>query len=967
MNLRCLAIAIILVVWASLDGTAQQSRIVVRIADPSLLALWNANGRTGSLPVLEPLLGYHSTTSYISPEVLQAAHHRLRNRQQHDSAYSAQQADSAYRAIQAIASICIVEYTTPIPPPVLVAKLQRRKEFVYVEEMPIYQLLDITNDPLSNEQYYLSLINAVPAWSALPSSGDPIIVGVVDTGIDTAHADLRDNIARNAGEVGVDNLGRDKRFNRVDDDNNGFVDDWFGWDFVGSDGASPDNTPLPGNSHGTHVAGIIAAHANNSIGIAGVAQNVKVLPVKVGRDAPGSRTVENTGNAIVYAASVGARIINCSFGSASQSFASLDVVRAATSLGALIVAAAGNDASEQAFYPAAHDVVLSVAATDAMDRRAMFSNFHRSVDICAPGVGILSTIPNNSYELQDGTSMASPIVAAVAAMTLFANPTLAPDQLRGLIKANAVSIDSLNPTFEGRLGSGRVDALASVTRVKSKIAEIPRYTIHDDNQNGILEPGESVEIQCAVTSQLDALQNAVIVVSLVPQSLSVELLRDSVYVGKVASGMTITPGTKFMVRIPTDAAINANMQLLATIYDGTEVCGQHLLEAIVNPNYRTVKENNIAVTVTTTGTVGFNDYPANTQGVGLVWKDTENILFEGALMLGSSPTYLPNAARGADPRFRDHSFRSLSIVEMHNNIPMAIAEAVGLFSDDNDRYKLNVNIKHTVLQPTSDSVNNTLILVYDITNPSDTSIRDMYASLFFDWDIGLNGELDGVAWDNQRGLAVAQNTENPELPTVCVGMISDLPLNVAAMDNQGGGGIPSIYDNFIRAEKWNVMSKGKLRTNSSITDVSMAIGGGPFDLGPKQSQQIAFVIAVDKNLSSASAQARSARHLAVDLGLNAVPYVATAEADRIEGVTPSPVYAPHTIANVRFHLSNPSEVNIQVVDLVGRPLLETITIPQLPTGPHAVDVRIPHASTGTYFIILTTRRSVLSHPIQIVP
>ncbi|MBW4470161.1 MAG: S8 family serine peptidase [Stenomitos rutilans HA7619-LM2] len=269
----------------------------------------------------------------------------------------------------------------------------------------------------------LNQVNAPTAW-AQGYTGQGIVVAVVDTGVDITHPDLKDNIWTNAKEISG---------NGIDDDKNGFVDDINGWDFV-----DRDNTPLDLTGHGTHVAGTIAA-ARNDIGVTGVAYNAKIMPVRVIGSDGGSDL--NIAAGIRYAAENGANVINLSLGG-SASTAIADAVQYASQKGALVVMASGNDGGNQPVSPAnlATQWGLAVGATDINQQVATFSDRAGAIPlhyVVAPGVNVVSTTPNNTYQSYSGTSMAAPHVSGVAALVLNANPKLTPTQITSLLTADA--------------------------------------------------------------------------------------------------------------------------------------------------------------------------------------------------------------------------------------------------------------------------------------------------------------------------------------------------------------------------------------------------------------------------------------------------------------------------------------------------------------------------------------------------
>ncbi|MEB3181774.1 MAG: S8 family serine peptidase, partial [Nostocaceae cyanobacterium] len=283
------------------------------------------------------------------------------------------------------------------------------------------------------------MVNAPEAW-ARGYTGQGVTVAVIDSGVDINHEDLRNNIWRNAGEIAGDG---------IDNDGNGYIDDVYGWNFgVGQN----NNNVLPGTTssgqgHGTHVAGTIAA-ANNAIGMTGVAYNARIMAIRMG-DVNDSGSFTNAGNlasAIRYAVDNGARVINMSLGW-SDSTALRDALAYAASRNVITVSAAGNSGNSlPPGFPAryATDYGLSVGAVDRNRVIASFSQTpgtdSRMQHVMAPGVGIYSTTPNNTYGTKNGTSMATPHVAGVVALMLSANPNLTHAQVRDILTSSATSL-----------------------------------------------------------------------------------------------------------------------------------------------------------------------------------------------------------------------------------------------------------------------------------------------------------------------------------------------------------------------------------------------------------------------------------------------------------------------------------------------------------------------------------------------
>lgn len=319
-------------------------------------------------------------------------------------------------------------------------------------------------------------VHAQDAWQIAGKGSARVIVAVLDDGVDTAHADLRGSIWTNAKEIPG---------NGIDDDHNGCVDDVHGCNVLTGTGAV--YLPGDGGEHGTHVAGIIAATADNGIGGAGVAPGVTILPVKF-LGASGGYDSDAIA-AIGYAQRMGARIVNASWGASAalDSQAADPALRdAIASSGMLFVAAAGNDGVSddnpaQASYPAAFSLpnLISVAAVDRTGQLAPYSNYGvASVDLAAPGDQILSTVPPagaNGYGYLSGTSMAAPFVTGTAALVLSEHPTDTPEQVKQVVLASVDPLPGL--TAYVRTG-GIVDAAAAVAwpgTPVSRLAGADRY------------------------------------------------------------------------------------------------------------------------------------------------------------------------------------------------------------------------------------------------------------------------------------------------------------------------------------------------------------------------------------------------------------------------------------------------------------------------------------------------------------
>jgi PKD repeat protein len=380
----------------------------------------------------------------------------------------------------------------------------------HVEPIGIHPIYAVPSDPYYDDptiwpSYYQWGMNnagdhdvdAAEAWD-LETGDSTVIVAILDTGMRYYHKDLggpNGSSTNPGGAVNGNvwiNWAEKNGTAGVDDDGNGYVDDWVGYDFVngatpcwsGEDCNTADNDPRDFNGHGTHCAGIVAAITNNASGVAGMAggfaggagtygNGVKVMPCRIGWSGSylgqevGYVRMDFAATAFYYAADNGARIASCSWGSSNSG--GIDAaITYFQNAGGLIVHAAGNDNTQTADYLGGLTTVLNVAATDSLDKKASFSTYGTWVDVSAPGVAIVSLFhshadaANDYIAAMDGTSMATPYAAGVCALIKSAFPSYTRQQIFDRIVATTDNIDALNPSYVGKLGSGRINAYKAV-------------------------------------------------------------------------------------------------------------------------------------------------------------------------------------------------------------------------------------------------------------------------------------------------------------------------------------------------------------------------------------------------------------------------------------------------------------------------------------------------------------------------
>ncbi|MFD0616333.1 S8 family peptidase [Paenibacillus sp. GCM10027629] len=305
---------------------------------------------------------------------------------------------------------------------------------VYIEPHFLYMTNDVAvtptnggeeqpNDSLYKEyQWNLPIIDTNKGWG-LSKGNNQVIVAVVDTGVDINHPDLKGQLL--------------KGYNAID----------------------PGTDPMDDVGHGTHVAGIIAAKVNNREGIAGMSWYNKILPVKV-LDNSGAGTTYSVAQGIIWATDHGAKVINLSLGNYAQANFLHDAIKYAYDKDVVVIAATGNDNTDQPGYPAAYPEVFAVSATNKSKHRASFSNYGDYVDVVAPGENIASTFPNNQYAALSGTSMACPHVSALAALIRSANPALKNTEVMDLMRKSVIDLGPAGRDID--FGYGQIDVVKAL-------------------------------------------------------------------------------------------------------------------------------------------------------------------------------------------------------------------------------------------------------------------------------------------------------------------------------------------------------------------------------------------------------------------------------------------------------------------------------------------------------------------------
>ena len=735
----------------------------------------------------------------------------------------------------------------------------------YVEPLYVRQPLYLPNDPLTDstagQQYHLALTRAYRAWDFVRGDSS-VVIGMTDTGIRFTHEDLRRQVKYNYADP----------INGVDDDGDGYIDNFYGWDF-----ANNNNDPRANNDnpvHGTETSGVAAGQADNGLGGAGVGFGAKFLPLQI---FPGTATGAFAGyEAIVYAADHGCRVINMSWGGVGgySRFEQDVCTYAAVNRDAVLVAAAGNTPANLLFYPASYDHVLSVAATNQADAKASFSTFSYRVDLAAPGVTIISTQGSQNgpldadYGYNSGTSLAAPQVAGAAALVRARFPQLTAEQVRAQLRQSTDSIYALpaNAAYRGYLGTGRLNVARAVAALAQREARIVSSTLAPARPSGYA-PGDTLRLAVQVRNLLEPV--AGLRVRLTSLSPYLTVRAGSYLVGSLATLAEATnEAAPFRLAV---AASGVPINTQATLrYDLTGEDGYHTtqyLELLLNPDYVQLDAGDLSLSLTGRGSLGYDDL-TGAVGQGVSYRAGPSLLAEGGLLLATTPTRVADRLRSSTGTTRQSFFELVQVARVAPG-PRADQEARGTFRDslpDPQRPRsVGVRVRQRGQSWAAPAARrNVILLDYSLLNLTADTLQPLYAGIFTDWDLPGTPGRNVARWDSAHRISY---TYDPRDPRVYAGVqvLGPGPAGVYAINNNAPAGAPIYFgDGFSPAEKFLALSGGfgpahrEAGPDSVGADVSQAVSTRIARLAPGDSATVTFAVLAAPTLAELQAAAQAA-------------------------------------------------------------------------------------------------------------
>ncbi len=688
--------------------------------------------------------------------------------------------------------------------------------FQNVQQRGINHLLYTPNDTFISRQYYLRSIKALHAWDV--EQGDTnVVVGITDTGIDKVHEDIINGIKYNYNDT----------IDGIDNDNDGFIDNFCGWDMGNND----NNAQWGVLGHGLFVSGFVSAVADNHLGIAGVGYHTKVLPVRVD-DSLGYLSKDYEG--IVYAADHGASIINCSWGGLHGDKFGNDVVDyASNNKGALVIAACGNSDNDVFLFPASYENVMSCAATDSMDVRWNYSSYGSQVDISAPGTFVYSTWINNSYSSSHGTSFSSPIVAGVAALVKAHYPQLTNWQIREQLRVTADNIDTIqsNISYAGKLGAGRVNAYRA-------LVDTVYPSIRFKNRNIVLSNdtlyiyGDFINYLHQSSSQLQAQ---------VFDGSSYLLPINNTYNIGILNTLAVKNNSNqaFAFKVLPTVPIGYYADLKVN-YTDTNYSGFEYFRVCLNQDNAILDTNKITTSVNSQSTIGYTN-GEKMIGSGFIYNNSRNLLsYAGLLVANASNRVSDNLYGGSG---YDEDFVALSNAQSINPATEGDQMWLNQYNDDNAGFsKLGVLVNQTSFAFSQSPLDKIVFMKYDIINQNNNNLGDVHVGIYADWDL-YKYYANRADFDSTLNLAYTYSTLGGDY--VGLQLLSSNVANCYNFDNDGTDGSLNLYDGFFDFEKWDAMQNNRRQAGMSQTsgnDVSSLLSTGPYTILAKDTLTLTFAL-----------------------------------------------------------------------------------------------------------------------------
>jgi hypothetical protein len=803
--------------------------------------------------------------------------------------------------------------------------LKKMPEIRYAEPHFIPSLCYVPNDTRIAEQYSLTRLNAFAAWD-LHQGDTSVVVGITDTGYDPFHPDLANNIQRNYADP----------INGIDDDNDGFIDNYMGWDT----GSNDNNPTSDGNYHGQHVSGLSSASTDNATGVAGTGFKCRFIHVKV---ANVDGILSGAYEGIVYAADHGCKVINCSWGGTTFSEMNADVVRyAAINKDCAVFGGAGNNNDENAFYPAMYPYAMAVGSTNNQDFKSGFSNYGYNLDLFAPGDLVLSTWSNGDYYSTGGTSMSSPTAAGCAALLRAALPSYSSQQICEQLKVTCDQVDNLssNLPYQGKMGYGRINMFRSLSETGHPSVVINEININDSGQ-GLFLPGDTILLTGILINYLS--NAAAVNLELVTLNPNFQIINPTRNIGPLASLQTLDIQNN-PFKIIVGAAVGFNELLTVQLHsDADGFLQTQTFSFPVNADFINVQNNQIQTSIGGNSLIGVTG-STYLPGLGFQFNHSQNLMYQGGLMVGIDNSNVYDNVRGNSGD--DSDWNTLQRLTIEPMVQAGIEVYSGIMEVPSPTLPIVTGVR--VISDQNVPNDQFVIVEYRINNPSTVAYNQVYAGIFTDWDL-IDYSSNRAGYQSTLKLGYVYTAPVDSIYTG-VQVLTEQQGRQHAIENISGGlGGVNLFDGFSSSEKYLCLStsqdQGGMSGNG--TDIINVVSAGPFSIQPGEEQIVAFALLAAGNYTDLTESAVTAR----DFYLNTGGPLKTSMIDQECLVYPNPADNELFISR---KINTTKAANATVLDISGRILLQK-TISE-----NENRIELPPFSSGIYYLKIESENGIFT-------
>ncbi len=789
----------------------------------------------------------------------------------------------------------------------------------------------IPNDPLVGQQSLLSLISAFDAWGIYQGDTN-VVIGISDGGIYQQHPDLLPNIAPNWKEIPDDG---------IDNDNNGYIDDYIGYNMAYLDDGTKPGETVHGSDHGTAVASIAGAATNNSKGMAGVGYKSRIFPIKTA--VMNDNFIKYGYQSILYAAKRGFKVLNCSWGQ-PKAFSQIDqsVINYAIANDVAIVAAGGNgENSLTPYFPAGYFGVLSVGETDLTDRVTGSSTMGAEIDIMAPGENSYTAKNNGSYaiETSGGTSFASPVIAGVLALVRGRYPNLTALQAQEFTRQSVDDITAQNYQWTTMV-RGRVNALKAMTIDPMSIPAIKPIKLNFYNQSLVkidrLITNEETYLDIAAFNYLGVAKNLKFTLSMAYDfNQSIQILDSIVTVDNISANLSFNI-SKFKLKLLQDEKMKVILRV-----DMTGENGYHdffMVPFIPTSEVTTFSNGILTFSAGDRGHIGFVGSGETQQGVGILYNDIGSLIYKGGLIATANNNLSVSA--NFSQMYEGCDFQTVKTFAEPDKF-------TGIFNDDGASQfeKIGLSVKQTFLLASKNNIAKSTLIIKNI---SGKILTDVALGYYFDWDIPPNSDKNTVSAfpeaipESFKAVAaaaeVAQYSGSETAPVCgCVAINNDdnLRAQAAGMDY-------TTTKSFSKDNQIASLSSGSNIQYNKVGDINMIVGMRfPGNTAPNAELTFNFFFGCANSKSELASAFQNAL-LGLDVGEEKEDHSIKVE------VYPNP---SKDYLSLKFSNIDPVGFELSILDVLGNKVVSVIS--PFSTANNSL-VNIGSLSEGLYFVRLNS-------------